>query len=88
MYQDNGKTKIDFSISHPKVVSVYIDELSQTLTIKSQGSGECNILIYLVNRPQIFDVVKVRVSSIVRPLSPVYLHLGGEVNFRVINPDD
>lgn len=23
-----------------------------------------------------------------RPLSPVYLHIGGEVEFRVINPDE
>lgn len=29
-----------------------------------------------------------RVSSIVRPLSPVNLHVGGEVEFRAINPDD
>lgn len=29
-----------------------------------------------------------KVSSIVRPYSPVYLHVGGEVEFKVINPDD
>lgn len=27
-------------------------------------------------------------SSIVRPLSPVFLHIGGEVEFKVINPDE
>lgn len=33
-------------------------------------------------------MIKVKVSSIVRPFSPVYLHVGGEVEFRVINADD
>jgi len=36
----------------------------------------------------VFDVIRVKVSSIVRPLSPVNLHIGGEVEFRAINPDD
>jgi len=58
------------------------------LTIDAQGSGDCSILIYLENNPMIFDVIKVKVSSIVRPLSPVHLHIGGEVEFKVTNPDD
>lgn len=35
-----------------------------------------------------FDLIRVKVSSIVRPLSPVNLHVGGQVEFRAINPDD
>lgn len=58
------------------------------LTIDAQGSGDCAIYIYMIKNPQIFDVVKVKVSSIVRPLSPVYLHIGGDVDFKVINSDD
>lgn len=34
------------------------------------------------------DVVRVRVSSVVRPLSPVYLHLGGTVEFKILDDDD
>lgn len=44
-------------------------------------------MIYLENNPIIFDVIKVKVSSIVRPLSPVHLHIGGEVEFKMVNPD-
>lgn len=53
------------------------------MTIVSEGSGDCNIVVFLEDHPHIFDVVRVRVSSIVQPLSPVYLHLGGQVEFRV-----
>lgn len=80
--------KIGFSLSHPKVVQVQIDSFAQKLTILTHGSGDCNILVYLENFPHIFDIIKVRVSSIVRPLSPVYLHIGGQVDFKVINTDD
>jgi len=41
----------------------------------------------MADRPHIFDVIRVRVSSIVKPLSPVYLHLGGEVEFRVASTE-
>lgn len=42
----------------------------------------------MADRPHIFDVIRVRVSSIVKPLSPVYLHLGGEVEFRVASTEN
>ena len=47
------------------------------------GSGDCNIFMFLEEHPHIFDVIRVRVSGVVQPLSPVYLHLGGEINFRM-----
>ena len=78
---------VGIHLSHPRVVSVTRDEYNQTLTIQSLGSGDCNIFIYLVEHPNIFDVVRVRVSGVVQPLSPVYIHLGGEINFRVESTD-
>jgi hypothetical protein len=78
---------MDFVISHPRVVSASLDHFNQTITLVGQGSGDSNIVIYMADRPQIFDIIRVRVSSIVKPLSPVSLHLGGEVEFRVANTD-
>lgn len=79
---------IRYSLSHPRVLHVHIDEMTQVMTIDAHGSGDCAIFLYLENNPNIFDVIRVKVSSIVRPLSPVYLHVGGEVVFKVTNPDD
>jgi hypothetical protein len=80
--------RVAYSLSHPKVVSVEVDSFGQTLTLNTQGQGDCIIVVYLESNPSIFDVVRVRVSSIVRPLSPVILHVGSVVNFKVINPDE
>jgi hypothetical protein len=74
--------------SHPRVVSVQLDHYNQTMTLVSLGSGDCNVVLYLVDRQYIFDVIRVRVSSIVKPLSPVFLHVGGEVAFRVESTED
>lgn len=74
---------VGVTLSHPRVVSVQMDYYNQTMTIVSEGSGDCNIVVYLEDHPHVFDVIRVRVSSIVQPLSPVYLHVGGEVEFRV-----
>merc|ERR1719491_2172191 len=51
------------------------------------GSGDCNIFLFLEDHPHIFDVIRVRVSGVVQPLSPVYLNLGGEINFRLESTD-
>lgn len=79
---------MEFVLSHPRVVSVELDYFNQTITLTGQGSGDCNIVLYMADRPHIFDVIRVRVCSIVKPLSPVYLHLGGEVEFRVASTEN
>jgi hypothetical protein len=56
--------------------------------MRAEGSGECNVIVYLVKQPQIFDVFRVRVSSVVKPYSPVYLHVGGQVQFKIMNSAD
>lgn len=80
--------KLGLILSHPRVVSAQLDQFNQTLTLTSQGSGECNVVVYLVDHPHIFDVIRVKVSSIVKPLSPVHLHLGGGVSFKVYDSSD
>lgn len=77
-----------FEVSHPRVVSAGLDKYNQTLVLTSLGSGDCNIKVYLEDYPSIFDVIRVRVSSMVMPLSPVYLHVGGHVKFRVTDSGD
>jgi hypothetical protein len=64
-------------LSNPKVVSVQLGEFNQSLELKSKGSGECNIKVYLESSPHIFDIFHVKVSSVVKPSSPVFLHVGG-----------
>lgn len=78
---------IGFSLSHPKVVQVLVDEQHQSVTLVSQGTGECNVRLFLQDRPGVFDVFKVKVSSLVRPYSPVQLHVGGKVEFRVVDKE-
>ena len=75
--------RVGVILSHPRVVSVTLGEYNQSLFLESHGSGECNIKVYLENSPQIFDVFHVKVSSVVRPSSPVRIHVGGHVDFMV-----
>jgi hypothetical protein len=56
--------------------------------LKAEGSGECSILIYLAKNPSIYDVFNVRVSSVVKPSSPVSLHLGATVQFKIMDQSE
>jgi hypothetical protein len=70
-------------LSHPRVVTAKLGEFNQSLLLESHGSGECNIKVYLQAYPHIFDIFHVKVSSVVRPSSPVSLHVGGYVDYHV-----
>jgi len=78
---------VGVELSHPRVVKAKLDEFNSTLILEAQGSGECNVVVYLNERPEVFDVIKVRVTSVVSPPSPITLHVGGEVLFQVIDEE-
>lgn len=75
---------VGIELSHPRVVTAELGKYNSTLTLQSQGSGECNVVLYLVSNPAIFDVFKVRVATLVQPSSPVHLHLGSDVSFKIV----
>ena len=53
--------------------------------MSAEGSGECNVMVYLVKSPHIYDVFRVRVSSVVKPFSPVHVHVGGNIQFKIMD---
>ena len=63
--------EVGIELSHPRVVTASLDHYNSTINIKAEGTGECNVLIFLVKNPNIYDVFKVKVSSVVKPYSPV-----------------
>jgi hypothetical protein len=71
--------ELGIELSHPKVVSARLDQYNSTIIMNAEGSGECNVLVYLIKNPQIYDVFRVRVSSVVKPYSPVHVHVGGDI---------
>jgi len=49
------------------------------LTLRGEHLGLSMVKVSLKNNPDVFDVFPVSVSSVITPLSPVYVHIGGEV---------
>ena len=68
--------------SNSKVVSASLEERNSTLVIRSQYVGDAIIKVYLNNDPRVRDLISIRVSSVMKPVAPVSLHLGGEVQFE------
>jgi hypothetical protein len=76
---------IGIELSHPVVVRAVLQDNNTTLRLEAGGSGECNVIVYLLNNPMIYDVFKVRVTSVVKPSSPVQLHVGGQITFKLMD---
>lgn len=49
------------------------------------NSGECNVKVFLTEDPSIYDVFQVKVSSLLQPSSPVSLHQGAAVSFKLLD---
>ena len=77
--------QVGVELSHPRVVTADLGNYNSSLILQSQGTGECNVKIYLIKNPSIFDVFKVRVATLVQPSSPVHLHVGSDVSFKIVN---
>ena len=59
-----------------------LDYYNGTLTVRALSLGISNIHVFLTGREYVFDVIKVHVTSIIEPVSPVFVHVGGTVQFR------
>jgi hypothetical protein len=70
------------------VLSASLENMNSTISMKAEGSGECNVVVYLVKSPHIFDTFKVRVSSVVKPNSPVQVHVGAVIKFKIMEQSE
>jgi len=75
---------VEYELSHPGVVSVELDKFNSTLTLEARRTGECNVILFLSENKAVFDVLRVRVATLVHPSTPVQLHLGAEVAYEMV----
>lgn len=53
--------EVGVELSHPRVLSTTLNEFNSSLELKAEGSGECNVKIYLIKQPHVYDIFRVRV---------------------------
>lgn len=73
---------VSIDTSHPRVLQAILDFYNSTLSIRAIGLGESTLHLYLTGENYIFDIIKVHVTSVIEPMSPVFVHLGGTIQFK------
>ena len=73
---------VGVEVSNSKVLTASLENRNSTLRIYSQYAGDTIIKVFLNKNAKVKDVLKVSVTSVMKPVSPVHLHLGGEVQFE------
>ena len=74
---------IEFDISHPKVLNAKLDYFNSTISISAVGLGASVIHVYYTDKERLLlDIIKIHVSSIIEPIGPIEVHLGGTVKFK------
>lgn len=83
-FPDGFEQGIDtvLEVSNGRVLQASLESKNTVLRMRSQYVGNTIVKVYLKSNPDIKDVFEVRVSSVMRPIAPVILHLGGEVQFQ------
>jgi hypothetical protein len=69
-------------LSNSKVLVSELDATNSTLTLTSQYVGDSMVTVFMLDDPTIKDVFQVSVSSIMKPISPISLHLGDKMQFE------
>ncbi|KAL4472934.1 hypothetical protein ABPG72_007811 [Tetrahymena utriculariae] len=70
-------------VTNTKVLSATISDGS-LLNLRAISAGHSICIVYLEANPHIYDIFFVNVGSIVSPSSPVFIHIGGSVQFSVL----
>ena len=73
---------VGVEVSNSKVLTASLENRNSTLRIYSQYAGDTIVKVFLNKNPKVKDVLKISVNSVMKPVSPVHLHLGGEVQFE------
>ena len=77
--QDIEGISLTLENSHPQYVRASFDVFNQSLSLFGQNIGEANIKVIYSN--ETFDVIRARVVSSIRPVSPVHVHQGAKIQF-------
>lgn len=70
-------------VTNTKVLSATISDGS-LLNLRAISAGTSICIVYLEANPHIYDIFFVNVGSIVNPSSPVFVHVGGIIQFSVL----
>ena len=73
---------VSIEVSNSRVLQASLENRNTTLKIHSQYVGDTIVKVFLTNNPSVKDLIKVSVSSVMKPVSPINLHLGGEIQFE------
>lgn len=73
---------VSIEVSNSRVIQASLENRNSTLRIYSQYVGDTIVKVYLTKNPSVKDMIKISVSSVMKPVSPISLHLGGEVQFE------
>jgi nuclear pore complex protein Nup210 len=73
---------VSVEVSNSRVLQASLENRNTTLKIYSQYAGDTIVKVFLNKNPKVKDVLKISVNSVMKPVSPVLLHLGGEVQFE------
>jgi nuclear pore complex protein Nup210 len=69
-------------VSDSRVVHAVLEKSNSTLHLRTQYVGSTLVKVYLIDRPEVYDLFQVTVSSVMKPMSPLHLNLGGEATFQ------
>ena len=68
--------------SHPHVVHVDLNNRNHSVVLRALSAGEANIMFMLQDDDSVFDVVRVRVLTLLEPRSPINVVRGAIIKLR------
>ena len=78
--------KLSVLSSDSSILDVYYNENKGEIEINTKKKGQATVMVAHPNRAQeLLDILPIKVGSLISPSSPVEVHFGGNVNFKLNN---
>ena len=78
--------KMSVLSSDSSILDVYYNENKGEIEINTKKKGQATVMVAHPNRAtELMDILPIKVGSLISPSSPVEIHIGGNVNFKLNN---
>lgn len=74
--------EFDVRVTDPQTVTAELSADKEEIILRGSRSGQSQLYISVVGQPDIYDVVSIHTMILLEPLSPVEVHVGGNIQFR------
>lgn len=77
--------KLSVISSDSKIIDAHYNINKGEVKVYAKRDGETTLMVSDPNNPKLFDILAVKIGALITPASPIQVHSGGNIKFKINN---